>query len=374
MKQALSVLAFGSILLTAACSAPSQSGALRALPVGPDGSSNGYQILHTFSSAEGTPYSLVAMGNALYGLAGSNYSNDSAELFRVDSSGGFQVLHVFRTSTPTELVPFHSNLYAFGACPGGTSGCRSLLRITPSGEIHVVRTYSSEHAPSATLIVGNGTLYGIGGASIFVITRSGAYRTLYTFQGSGRGDIGAIIFANGTLYGTTDANPGAVFSLTPSGVENTIYTFKGGADGAFPAGLVYEGGMLFGVTFYGGTNSCFRSSSGPPTLQMALCGTLYSLTLSGVKNVLYDFNTDGAFPAGLIDASGTFYGVTGGEDVGGGLGTSAIFAFSAGQYTVLHNFGGKGDAMWAGYCFTKLHGVIYGTGYGFLSILYRQEP
>jgi uncharacterized repeat protein (TIGR03803 family) len=80
-----------------------------------------------------------------------------------------------------------------------------------------------------------------------------------------------------------------------------------GLDGAQPVGgLVDLNGAMYGTTAFGGDKSC--TSPFPFG-----CGTIYSVTTSGVESVLYRFaaNRDGFNPmAALIDVHGSLYGTT----------------------------------------------------------------
>jgi len=125
----------------------------------------------------------------------------------------------------------------------------------------------------------NGDLYGTtwgGGANdlgtIFKITPSGTLTTLYAFcaqsgcTDGGNPGAGLVQATNRDLYGTTEelgANgTGTVFKITPSGTFTTLYSFcsQGGfpvcTDGANPfAGLVQDtNGDFYGTTYAGGAS------------------------------------------------------------------------------------------------------------------------
>jgi uncharacterized repeat protein (TIGR03803 family) len=156
--------------------------------------------------------------------------------------------------------------------------------------------------------------YGYGGGTIFKIAPSGKLTPLYSFcpQSAcpdGYGPNGLILASDGNFYGTTfyGANPGpydlgsgTVFKITPSGAFTTIYTFcsqSGCADGANPAGELVQGtdGDLYGTTLYGGVN---------------LIGTVFKITLNGALTTLSSSFGPGELPeAGLVQAAnGDFYG------------------------------------------------------------------
>ena len=145
---------------------------------------------------------------------------------------------------------------------------------------------------------------------------------------------------------------------------NVIYSFKGRKDGAGPvAPLIDINGTLYGTTSAGGGDGC-ESSGG--------CGTVFSITPSGVETVLHAFRgspADGAkSTAGLVDVHGTLYGTTPG---GGAKNSGTVFAITtSGAESMLHSFGGKGDGDTPQAELLLVKNLLYGTtpgggaGYG----------
>jgi uncharacterized repeat protein (TIGR03803 family) len=175
----------------------------------------------------------------------------------------------------------------------------------------------------------NDTIYGatvtggnFGDGVVFSLNPdTGAENVVHAFCGQehcadGAGPWGSLISLNGNLYGTTVAGGdyfcgydyggcGTVFSISLStGTETVLHAFSGGVtDGWNPMGSMLKvGDTLYGVTEFGGDNSCD-------------CGTVYSVDLStGAEKVIYSFTDeagDGGSPfGGLIDVRGTLYGTT----------------------------------------------------------------
>ncbi len=131
--------------------------------------------------------------------------------------------------------------------------------------------------PSTALTQGSdGDFYGTtadGGASnngtIFRISPSGSYTALYSFAGISYGGfpVGALVqgsdgnFYGATPYGGVSTNCsegcGTVFRISPSGVYTTLYSFAGPPnDGGSPNGIIQGiDGNFYGTTSQGGTNS-----------------------------------------------------------------------------------------------------------------------
>ena len=218
--------------------------------------------------------------------------------------------------------------------------------------------------PSAGLIQGtDGNLYGTAedggaprdGGTIFQVTPSGTFKTLYTFCGKvtcpdGRFPAtGLIQTSDGSLFGTTviggiatcdaPAGCGTVFTVTPSGALTTLHSFDL-TDGYSPAALIQGAdGNFYGTTSGGGNNqSCVN------VYEKHGCGTIFKITPSGTLTTLYNFCgqgfpcPDGAIPfAGLIQGTDrSFYGTTG---YGGAADSGTVFKVTAGgTLTTLYSF------------------------------------
>jgi len=243
-------------------------------------------------------------------------------------------------------------------CDPAGQDCGTVFSVTPAGAETVLYAFKGGvdgDGPAAGLLAWRGKFYGTtqsGGAActetvfgcgtVFSVTPTGSERVIYAFQGGSDGirPNGGLINEAGILYGLTEGGGsanctsypgpgcGTVFSLTRSGSETVLYAFKGGPDGAFPVGnLLAAGGNLLGVTSQGGD---FTNCPGG-------CGTVFSVSPSGVKKVLYAFKggSDGASPgSGLVQVGSTLYGVT---EAGGQYRHGAVFSLrvSPRSYRVL---------------------------------------
>jgi uncharacterized repeat protein (TIGR03803 family) len=123
------------------------------------------------------------------------------------------------------------------------------------------------------------------------------------------------------------------------------------------APLIDVGGTLYGTTNNGGAFHNHKTCPGG-------CGTVFSITTSGVVKVLHSFGNaqDGQYPAeaGLVDVSGTLYGTT---SAGGAFGGGTVFSITTdGVETVLHSFGAQGDGTAPiGGSLLEVRGTLYGT-------------
>jgi uncharacterized repeat protein (TIGR03803 family) len=285
-------------------------------------------------------------------------------------------------------------------------GCGTVFEVDSTGKESVVYSFTGVGdgiAPVGGLIDVGGKLYGTtseGGAgsgcamgcgTVFTMNPDGtSEKIIYNFEGGSDGatPVAGLVDVSGTFYGTTENGGittalcsqgcGTIFSIDSSGDENVIYKFAGGKDGAFPVSrLIALNGTLYGTTQYGGATTAFCATG---------CGTLFRMSTSGTKKVLYSFkysnaSGDGAFPAaGPTAMSSQLYGTTMG---GGKLGDGTVFKVnpSSGSERVLHSFDCCASSTDGEYPFghlTRLGGALYGTtrngGTGNKGIIFRITP
>ena len=292
-----------------------------------------------------------------YGTTSYGGTNDYyGTVFRISPSDSYTSLYSFGSS-PTDgqnpqagLVQGSDGNFYGTTLYGGTNGNGTIFRISPSGSyttLYFFAGYPIDGSyPQAGLVQGSdGNFYGTtlnggtnGDGTVFQINPAGTYTNLYTFGSSptdGQNPQAGLVQGNdGNFYGTTYAggtdNGGTVFRINPSGTYTTVYRFGSSpTDGLYPeAGLVQgSDGNFYGTTLNGGTNGY---------------GTVFRIDTNGSETIFYFFGsspTDAQNPqAGLVQGSdGNLYGTT---LYGGTNSNGTIFRISpSGTYTTLYQFG-----------------------------------
>lgn len=217
----------------------------------------------------------------------------------------------------------------------------------------------------------NPALGGFGGGSVFEVTPSGAFTTIYSFCSEeapntlncldGQGPNSLIQGSDGNFYGTTatgglnyspgGSSAGTVFEVTSAGTLTSLYSFcaqidpttENCLDGTNPNDVI-EGtdGSFYGTTSEGGE---YAFGGTRPA------GTVFKLTPTGTLTTLYSFCgqmngsltncLDGEEPSGIIEGSdGNFYGttLTGGQHASDGGGGTVFEITPAGTFATLYSF------------------------------------
>ncbi len=216
------------------------------------------------------------------GLNTLNYAPTYGTIFRISPSGTYTTLYRFVGHSTDGTVPkaplvqgsdgnFYGTTSQGGTgttCPGG---CGTVFRISPSGtytSLYSFTGYPDDGAnPCAALIQGTdgnfyGTTFGIRGnahGTIFRITPEGVETNLHFFFSTRNGSTAALVQgSDGYFYGAT-ANAGSVFKISPDGDFTDLYQV--GSDQFFIFGPAYNGlvlgsdGNFYGMTQLGGSNS-----------------------------------------------------------------------------------------------------------------------
>ncbi len=320
-------------------------------PFPPDGGgifSAGYFPLGGIVGSSISAGLVQASDGNLYGTTARGGVQGVGTIFRNDTRT-FTILRGFLTSDPwgpaAPLIQASDALFYGTGFEGGDSGGGGVFTISLAGDFHVLHAFDSiPGLPTAPVLEAPdglfyGTTYGDVYSSdfgtLYRVDSSGAFTSLYTFDGSQGASprAGLIEALDGKMYGVAlggGSGHGTVFRLDGPGSVTAIHAFDG-TDGDGPwGGLIQDtDGTLYGTTMQGGANGF---------------GTVFKMDTSGKLATLHDFaGTDGANShAGLFKASdGNFYGTTssGGADA---LGT--VFKMdSMGTLTTVHDFAGGTD-------------------------------
>jgi uncharacterized repeat protein (TIGR03803 family) len=171
----------------------------------------------------------------------------------------------------------------------GSSGARgTIFRITGSGKLTTLYNFDGTNGanPYGTLLLAaDGNMYGTTNGddtfgTVFQLTPTGVVTVLHRFDIGAGPQAGLVQASDGKLYGTTffggGHGEGSIFSITTSGTFTTIYGFPSfdHLDGANPFGLMqHTNGKFYGATSQDGTsiNCDLQDSIG--------CGRVFTLDL-----------------------------------------------------------------------------------------------
>jgi uncharacterized repeat protein (TIGR03803 family) len=259
-------------------------------------------------------------------------------VFRINPSGDYTNLYLFSGypddgANPNARLVQGSDGNFYGTTEyGGTHDYGAVFRISPGGSYSNMYSfagypYDGSYPEGGLVQGGDGNFYGTtfnGGTStnctagcgtVFRISPSGIYTTLYSFSNSsndgGYPNAGLVQGSDGNFYGLTNTGGtngnGVVFLISPSGSLTNLYSFMGFSGEFGPGSVLVQGsdGNFYGMTGQGGTSTnCFSG-----------CGTVFRISPSGDYTDLYSFSgypKDGGYPyGGLVRGSdGNFYGTT----------------------------------------------------------------
>jgi len=343
------------------------------------------EVLHSFSFSDGQrpETTLVSDGTSLYGTTRWGGTGNQGELFKLYFDGtAFSVLRDAASgdwSTPNEVALVGTNL--FGTTQMGGAG--TVYKINTDGMGYtLLRSFTGGDDganPQGGLAVDGDTLYGLasqGGSNsygtIFGLNTGGSnFLVLHTFDSvdssnhndDGANPLGSLVLESNTLYGVTlragSGNGGTVFKVNTDGSGFTVlHSFSAmsgltNLDGANPqAGLLLNGGVLYGTTSSGGTGGL---------------GTVFKMnTDGGGFAVLHNFVLGYAVQyGGLGPRSGlalngrTLYGTV--PNGGPGMGVLYQLNTDGSGFVVLHNFMGDVDGRLPLGGVVLNNGILYGT-------------
>ncbi|MGB6519817.1 MAG: choice-of-anchor tandem repeat GloVer-containing protein [Candidatus Cybelea sp.] len=229
-------------------------------------------------------------------------------------------------------------------------------------------------SPSA----GSGIPMGVRERSSAVSPAGSGYKVLYAFKGApdGASPYGGLVALNGTLYGTTLNGSknycssscgsnlcylgcGTIFTVTLGGAENIIYNFDGTFNGGHDGSWPWTAPTVLNGQFFGTTSSAGAFGD----------GVVYTTTPSGSEQVIYSFKGSGSADAqdsqaALIPLSRKLYGtsVYGGSTGCGGAGCGTVFSVTTGgTEKVVYSFKGGNDGERLYGPVTAMNGKLYGA-------------
>jgi uncharacterized repeat protein (TIGR03803 family) len=311
---------------------------------------------------------MQASDNNLYGCANAGGAYGYGTVFRFSSVSGASNLTAITSfngldgafPSPVLIQATDGNLYGTSESGGPYStGAGNVFRISTTGVFQVLYNFTGGadgDAPIAGVIQANdGNFYGTtlnGGAYndgvVFKMTPAGVETVLYSFTGGNDGAEpwgGLVQATDGNLYGTTQQagvyGGGTVFQIAPTGSLNTVAQFDS-FQGSTPEANLVQGpdGNLYGTAFNGGSagSGVFFSVVLTNKYALAIDGQPASLSVYAGSNALFTVATTGGPPSsyqwksnGVILANGgSFSGVN-----TAALTISSITAASAASYDVV---------------------------------------
>jgi len=254
-------------------------------------------ILYSFNGTDGAfPVSSVIEGTngKYYGTtpdSGEGYGYSTA--YSVTSSGTYTNLHYFLTTEGTNvyagLVQGTDGNFYGTAYSGGANNLGTIFKMAPSGTLTVLHSFEGSDGNSplcGTTSTGGAHNNGV----VFKITPSGTYTVLHNLDvGAGDGEAPSAALIEGTdgnLYGVTGQGTagflGTIFNITTTGTFTTLYTFCTSGDctdGVNPQTPLIQNtnGIFYGSTSTGGDSACSGEGIG--------CGTIFSLNMGLVPFV-----------------------------------------------------------------------------------------
>jgi len=286
-------------------------------------------VLHSFTGGGdgGYPYGglVIGKGGVLYGTTELGGTGPCSS----DISGCGTVFSLTPPTSPGEAWT-EAVLYSFNGSPGdGAAPLAGVVIRAESGGQPVLYGTTLNGGTGSCAGVGDSVFPGCG--TVFSLAPPASpgepwtETVFHSFAGSPSDGAGPasplVIGGGGVLYGTTPyggvatanclgSTCGTIFSVTPPAAaggawtESVLHQFTGfPSDGSYPgAGVVMDGGRLYGTTEYGGSASN---------------GTVFSLTPptsaggSWTEAVLHNFPGYAGLPGSVVAGkSGVLYGTT----------------------------------------------------------------
>jgi uncharacterized repeat protein (TIGR03803 family) len=219
-----------------------------------------------------------------------------------------------------------------------------LVSVTTSAQYTDIHDFGSTNGGYSSLTFVNNKLYGTlssggtnGGGCIYSINTDGTgFTIMYNFPGSFTFPCGSLLYDNGVLYGMTSQGSEGIYKINIDGTGFSIlhtFAYNNPNDGSSPQGsLIISGNVLYGMTRKGGT---FYPEYGGD-------GVIFKINKDGTNfSILHSFVSGEDYPYGsLVLVGNSLYGMS--SSHGSSLIGGVIFKINidGSGYSILHNFGG----------------------------------
>ena len=330
------------------------------------------------------PSPLVYHGGKLYG---TDYygAEDNGNVFKVDAAtGAFKVVYAFKGGADggiPETGLIYQDGTLFGTTIEGGTGGGTIFSVNAETNQEIAYPLSN-FAGLIGLTYLAGTIYGLaesGGANgdggIFTFNPTkGSLAPLYSFSGpDGKTPTGQLLYENGLLYGTTTyggqgvchlGGCGTLFAINPQTAAEVVVHSFGSKNGKYPySNIAYHSGSFIADTEVGGNQACQRG-----------CGVSYKVkAATGHEIVLDDFQSQGESYSGITVVGDNAYETlpAGGN---GGYGALVEFSLKSGEQAVIYSFTGGADGSDPIAPLTYHNGAFYGSTWGVDGTIFKFVP